>query len=110
MVAIFIFYMVYLSLIIFCDAGGGVVLSQEAMAEARDLSPVLFEDSPSPSSCLLGSEGVTAAADADADGFRIFGKSVEEAVSEMRFRIEQRTMLTASAGDGKTTLLIQTNK
>lgn len=61
----------------------------------KDLSPVLFEDSPSSSPCLPGSESVGA--------FEVFGKSVEEAVREMRFRIEQKTMLTASAGEGKTT-------
>ena len=57
-----------------------------------DLSPVLFEDSPSSSPCLIH-EG------AAGDGvFEVFGKSIEEAVREMRFRIEQKTMLTASAG------------
>lgn len=34
--------------------------------------------------------------------FEVFGNSVEEAVREMRFRIEQKTMLTASAGKKKT--------
>ncbi|XP_007559367.1 DNA polymerase kappa [Poecilia formosa] len=54
--------------------------------EGTDLSPVLFEDSP------VSSEG-------DAAGsFEQFGTSVEEAVREMRFRIEQKTTLTASAG------------
>ncbi|MED6263676.1 hypothetical protein CHARACLAT_006862 [Characodon lateralis] len=54
--------------------------------EGTDLSPVLFEDS------LSSSEG-------DAGGpFELFGTSVEEAVREMRFRIEQKTTLTASAG------------
>uniref|UniRef100_A0A673C3Q9 DNA polymerase kappa n=1 Tax=Sphaeramia orbicularis TaxID=375764 RepID=A0A673C3Q9_9TELE len=43
------------------------------------LSPDLFEDSPSSSPVFVGT-------------------SVEEAVREMRFRIEQRTRLTASAG------------
>ncbi|KAM4745143.1 DNA polymerase kappa [Anableps anableps] len=54
--------------------------------EGTDLSPILFEDSPS------SSEG-------EAGGpFELFGTSVEEAVREMRFRIEQKTTLTASAG------------
>ncbi|XP_015258922.1 PREDICTED: DNA polymerase kappa isoform X1 [Cyprinodon variegatus] len=54
--------------------------------EGTDLSPILFEDSPSCS-------------EEDAGGpFELFGTSVEEAVREMRFRIEQRTTLTASAG------------
>uniref|UniRef100_A0A671TQK1 DNA polymerase kappa n=1 Tax=Sparus aurata TaxID=8175 RepID=A0A671TQK1_SPAAU len=59
-----------------------------------NLSPVLFEDSPSSSPCLLDSTGFGAAG----GGFEVFGKSAEEAVREMRFRIEQKTMLTASAG------------
>ncbi|XP_070689900.1 DNA polymerase kappa [Pempheris klunzingeri] len=67
-----------------------VELPQEAVPEVEDLSPVLFDDTPSSSPCLPGSDGVGA--------FEVFGKSVEEAVREMRFRIEQKTMLTASAG------------
>uniref|UniRef100_H3DD97 DNA polymerase kappa n=1 Tax=Tetraodon nigroviridis TaxID=99883 RepID=H3DD97_TETNG len=63
-------------------------LAQEAAPGTPDLSPVLFEDSPSSSS---NSEDA-------GDAFEIFGTSVEEAVREMRFRIEQKTMLTASAG------------
>uniref|UniRef100_A0A8C9ZY01 DNA polymerase kappa n=1 Tax=Sander lucioperca TaxID=283035 RepID=A0A8C9ZY01_SANLU len=69
-------------------------LPQEAVPEEKDLSPVLFDDSPSSSPCLSGPEGVGAAGGA----FEVFGTSVEEAVREMRFRIEQKTMLTASAG------------
>ncbi len=73
------------------------------MPEIKDLSPVLFEDSPSSSPCLTDAKGVDAA-----DGaFEVFGKSVEEAVREMRFRIEQKTMLTASAGEEKTVSLIK---
>ncbi|KAM7391769.1 hypothetical protein PAMP_022428 [Pampus punctatissimus] len=71
-----------------------IELPQESVPEMKDLSPVLFEDSPTSSPCLLVPEGVGAA-----DGaFEVFGTSVEEAVREMRFRIEQKTMLTASAG------------
>uniref|UniRef100_A0A8C5I6X7 DNA polymerase kappa n=1 Tax=Gouania willdenowi TaxID=441366 RepID=A0A8C5I6X7_GOUWI len=55
------------------------------------LSPVLFEDSPV-SSPSLPCSGAAAGA------VEVFGTSVEEAVREMRFRIEQKTMLTASAG------------
>ncbi|XP_018524506.1 DNA polymerase kappa isoform X1 [Lates calcarifer] len=76
--------------------GGGQIELQEAEPEVKDLSPVLFEDSPSSSPCLLGSDGVAATAGGGA--FEVFGTSVEEAVREMRFRIEQKTMLTASAG------------
>uniref|UniRef100_A0A8C2WTS2 DNA polymerase kappa n=1 Tax=Cyclopterus lumpus TaxID=8103 RepID=A0A8C2WTS2_CYCLU len=75
--------------------------SAEAVPEDEDLSPVLFEDSPSTSLCLLDSEGVGAAGSA----FEVFGTSLEEAVREMRFRIEQKTMLTASAGIAPNTML-----
>uniref|UniRef100_A0A3P8NP14 DNA polymerase kappa n=1 Tax=Astatotilapia calliptera TaxID=8154 RepID=A0A3P8NP14_ASTCA len=68
--------------------------SQEAVTEVRELSPVLFEDSPGSSPSPVGPEGVHA----PAGDFEVFGTSVEEAVREMRFRIEQKTMLTASAG------------
>ena len=71
------------------------------MPEERDLSPILFEDSPSSSPSLSGPEGAGAAA---GGAFEVFGTSIEEAVREMRFRIEQKTMLTASAGEQKTTL------
>ncbi|XP_056136455.1 DNA polymerase kappa [Lampris incognitus] len=68
-------------------------LPQGTTREAEDLSPVLFEDSPSSSPWLLGSKGSDVAG-----GLEVFGTSAEEAVREMRFRIEQKTMLTASAG------------
>lgn len=64
-------------------------IESDQTEEGTDLSPVLFEDSP------VFSEG-----DAG-DPFEQFGTSVEEAVREMRFRIEQKTMLTASAGERK---------
>lgn len=63
----------------------------------KDFSPVLFEDSPSSST---DSEGVNSGGK-----FEVFGKSVEEAVREMRFRIEQRTTLTASAGEETDTMM-----
>lgn len=66
--------------------------------QEADLSPVLFEDSPNSSLCILDPEQVSASGSA----FEVFGLSIEEAVREMRFRIEQKTMLTASAGTGKT--------
>lgn len=64
---------------------------QNTVEDTRDLSPVLFEDSPSTSPALPSSGGLAAAGE-------VFGTSVEEAVREMRFRIEQKTRLTASAG------------
>ncbi|XP_077417140.1 DNA polymerase kappa [Vanacampus margaritifer] len=63
-------------------------------SEVKGFSPVLFEDSPSSSQGLSSSE----AADATGKAAEVFGMSVEEAVREMRFRIEQKTTLTASAG------------
>lgn len=69
------------------------------MIKMEDLSPLLFEDSPSSSPCLPGSKAAAGGA------FEVFGKSAEEAVREMRFRIEQKTMLTASAGKEKTKLI-----
>uniref|UniRef100_A0A668AUM2 DNA polymerase kappa n=1 Tax=Myripristis murdjan TaxID=586833 RepID=A0A668AUM2_9TELE len=69
-------------------------LPQEKEGEAEDLSPVLFEDSPNSSPCLPGAGGAGVAGGA----FEVFGTSAEDAVREMRFRIEQKTMLTASAG------------
>uniref|UniRef100_A0A671TSP0 DNA polymerase kappa n=1 Tax=Sparus aurata TaxID=8175 RepID=A0A671TSP0_SPAAU len=77
-----------------CKGEEQIELPQETVPEMKDLSPVLFEDSPSSSPCLLDSTGFGAAG----GGFEVFGKSAEEAVREMRFRIEQKTMLTASAG------------
>ncbi|XP_076588041.1 DNA polymerase kappa [Chaetodon auriga] len=68
-----------------------VELPQETVPKTNELSPLLFEDSPNSSACLPGSEAAGGA-------FEVFGKSAEEAVREMRFRIEQKTMLTASAG------------
>ncbi|XP_037632860.1 DNA polymerase kappa [Sebastes umbrosus] len=78
-----------------------IELPQEAEPDEKDVSLVLFDDSPSSSPRLLSSEGVGAAGGA----FEEFGTSVEEAVREMRFRIEQKTMLTASAGIAPNTLL-----
>ncbi|KAM8885067.1 DNA polymerase kappa isoform 1-T2 [Spinachia spinachia] len=69
--------------------------------EENDLSPLLFEDSPSSSPCLLDCDGVCAAGGA----LEVFGTCLEEAVREMRFRIEQKTMLTASAGIAPNTML-----
>ncbi|CDQ62720.1 unnamed protein product [Oncorhynchus mykiss] len=57
--------------------------------DVEGLSPVLFENSPSSSPCLQ---------DAAGGEVEVFGTCAEEAVREMRFRIEQKTSLTASAG------------
>ncbi|XP_026870860.2 DNA polymerase kappa [Electrophorus electricus] len=74
-----------------CDAQSGEEMDKtknEVPVETDNLSPVLFEDSPSSSPSLPGSDGKV----------EVFGTSPEEAVREMRFRIEQKTSLTASAG------------
>lgn len=87
--------------IIFCKGEQQIELPQEAVPEVTDLSPVLFEDSPSSSPGLPSLEGISASG----GPFEVFGTSVEDAVREMRFRIEQKTMLTASAGECKTTVM-----
>ncbi|KAL0979277.1 hypothetical protein UPYG_G00183110 [Umbra pygmaea] len=61
--------------------------------EVENLSPLLFEESPSSSPCLQDASLGGAGGDVE-----VFGTSAEEAVREMRFRIEQKTSLTASAG------------
>ncbi|XP_069483567.1 DNA polymerase kappa isoform X2 [Ambystoma mexicanum] len=70
----------------------------EGNEDPLSTSPLLFEDSSSPSL-----DGSTPSSDPLGDTLTtkntvIFGTSVEEAVKEMRFRIEQKTTLTASAG------------
>ncbi|MEE6458568.1 hypothetical protein FKM82_000347 [Ascaphus truei] len=67
--------------------------------EMQCTSPVLFEDSPS----LLADENMGHNSSEGngkplLENAVVFGISVEEAVKEMRFRIEQKTTLTASAG------------
>ncbi|KAJ8380386.1 hypothetical protein SKAU_G00011640 [Synaphobranchus kaupii] len=67
--------------------GEGMGEGSQGDPDADDLSPVLFEDSPMSPPCPRGAEAGV-----------VFGTGAEEAVREMRFRIEQRTTLTASAG------------
>ncbi|XP_059192178.1 DNA polymerase kappa [Centropristis striata] len=74
------------------SAATGEEQIEEAVPEDKDLSPVLFDDSPTSSPSFSGSDGAAGGAS------EVFGTSVEEAVREMRFRIEQKTTLTASAG------------
>uniref|UniRef100_A0A8C4ZBY0 DNA polymerase kappa n=1 Tax=Gadus morhua TaxID=8049 RepID=A0A8C4ZBY0_GADMO len=67
----------------------------------ENLSPLLFEDSPSSTPSLPPSgEKVESGG-----GSEVFGTCVEEAVREMRFRIEQKTTLTASAGIAPNTMI-----
>ncbi|NXW73865.1 POLK polymerase, partial [Hirundo rustica] len=62
-------------------------------------SPVLFEDSTSPMDSNLQQSGPSV------ENSVVFGTSAEEAVKEIRFRIEQKTQLTASAGIAPNTML-----
>ena len=71
------------SVVCFLRADGGVGEGSQGDGGSDSLSPVLFEDDP------VSPPGEPV----------VFGPGVEEAVREMRFRIEQRTSLTASAGD-----------
>lgn len=61
----------------------------QAASEVEGLSPVLFDDSLSDFAGIPDPFG----------NAEVFGTSAEEAVREMRFRIEQKTSLTASAGE-----------
>ncbi|XP_030215461.1 DNA polymerase kappa isoform X1 [Gadus morhua] len=74
---------------------------QESEPCVENLSPLLFEDSPSSTPSLPPSgEKVESGG-----GSEVFGTCVEEAVREMRFRIEQKTTLTASAGIAPNTMI-----
>ncbi|XP_068104869.1 DNA polymerase kappa isoform X2 [Hyperolius riggenbachi] len=84
------------------DAPSGAVTTMGTCdpEQAQSTSPVLFEDSPS----FLLEQSQTVSVPEATEGEEskenviIFGTSAEEAVKEMRFRIEQKTSLTASAG------------
>ncbi|XP_041956006.1 DNA polymerase kappa isoform X2 [Alosa sapidissima] len=67
----------------------------QAASEVEDLSPVLFDDSLTEFGQVPDQLGSA----------EVFGTSAEEAVREMRFRIEQKTSLTASAGIAPNTML-----
>ncbi|XP_058720374.1 DNA polymerase kappa isoform X3 [Poecile atricapillus] len=62
-------------------------------------SPVLFEDNTSPMYDNLQQR------DLSVENSVVFGTSAEEVVKEIRFRIEQKTQLTASAGIAPNTML-----
>ncbi|XP_066091016.1 DNA polymerase kappa isoform X2 [Saccopteryx bilineata] len=74
----------------------------------RSISPLLFEDSPPD----LQPPGYTSQANGEEksnpqvlQNSVVFGTSAEEVVKEIRFRIEQKTTLTASAGIAPNTML-----
>ncbi|XP_040197188.1 DNA polymerase kappa isoform X2 [Rana temporaria] len=84
------------------DSPAGVATST-GMCESEQTqctSPVLFEDSPSFLNEQTPPQSLPDPAEiADpTENAVVFGTSAEEAVKEMRFRIEQKTSLTASAG------------
>ncbi|NXR89273.1 POLK polymerase, partial [Hypocryptadius cinnamomeus] len=62
-------------------------------------SPVLFEDNPSLMDDGHEQRGLSV------ENSVVFGTSAEEVVKEIRFRIEQKTQLTASAGIAPNTML-----
>ncbi|CAK7296023.1 DNA polymerase kappa [Vulpes lagopus] len=74
----------------------------------RSISPLLFDDSPPD----IQSQGNPLQGDSDEEdnpqtlqNSIVFGTSAEEVVKEIRFRIEQKTTLTASAGIAPNTML-----
>lgn len=74
----------------------------------RSISPLLFEDSPPD----LQTPGNTSQGNTEEQNNPqilqnsvVFGTSAEEVVKEIRFRIEQKTTLTASAGIAPNTML-----
>nr|AAV80817.1 polymerase kappa isoform 1 [Mus musculus] len=74
----------------------------------RSISPLLFEDSP-PDLQPQGSPFQLNSEEQNnpqiAQNSVVFGTSAEEVVKEIRFRIEQKTTLTASAGIAPNTML-----
>ncbi|XP_053557369.1 DNA polymerase kappa isoform X2 [Bombina bombina] len=90
-----------------CDAGTEEPTAQTE--EVQCVSPVLFEDSPG----LLFDQNVVISEQSKneqngkqlTETMLVFGTSAEEAVREMRFRVEQKTKLTASAGIAPNMLL-----
>ncbi|XP_072593091.1 DNA polymerase kappa isoform X4 [Vulpes vulpes] len=74
----------------------------------RSISPLLFDDSPPD----MQSQGNPLQGNSDEEdnpqtlqNSIVFGTSAEEVVKEIRFRIEQKTTLTASAGIAPNTML-----
>ncbi|XP_078071047.1 DNA polymerase kappa isoform X2 [Mustelus asterias] len=89
---------------------------QPSFKDSEDISPILFEDSPP----ILSQQGSVQCEVQQTDPplqsiekelrqqqkeTIVFGVTAEEAVREMRFRVEQKTKLTASAGIAPNTML-----
>ncbi|NXM99084.1 POLK polymerase, partial [Sylvia borin] len=77
----------------------GMNMSAKSNEGEVSSSPVLFEDSPSLMEEDLQQRGLSV------ENSVVFGTSAEEVVKEIRFRIEQKTQLTASAGIAPNTML-----
>ncbi|NXJ84197.1 POLK polymerase, partial [Trogon melanurus] len=77
----------------------GVRMSAKINEDGYSFSPVLFEDNTS----LMDHHAEQR--DHSAENSVVFGTSAEETVKEIRFRIEQKTQLTASAGIAPNTML-----
>lgn len=82
--------------------------ADELTERERSISPLLFEDSP-PDLQPQGSPFQLNSEEQNnpqiAQNPVVFGTSAEEVVKEIRFRIEQKTTLTASAGIAPNTML-----
>ncbi|XP_060057032.1 DNA polymerase kappa isoform X2 [Erinaceus europaeus] len=88
--------------------GADVNNQEQWSALQRAVSPLLFEDSPpdwqpSGNSTQVNCEGQNNSP--LLPNTVVFGTSAEEVVKEIRFRIEQKTTLTASAGIAPNTML-----
>ncbi|NXQ27914.1 POLK polymerase, partial [Alaudala cheleensis] len=77
----------------------GMDMSAKFNEDEVSSSPVLFEDNTSLMDDDLQQRGLSA------ENSVVFGTSAEEVVKEIRFRIEQKTQLTASAGIAPNTML-----
>lgn len=84
-----------------CDLDAPAQDAGELTESERSISPLLFEDSP-PDLQPQGSPFQLSSEEQNnpqiAPNPVVFGTSAEEVVKEIRFRIEQKTTLTASAG------------
>ncbi|KAM6034097.1 DNA polymerase kappa isoform 1-T4 [Chlamydotis macqueenii] len=78
---------------------GDINMSAKSNEDGYSSSPVLFEDSTPLMDDHPEQRGQSV------ENSVVFGTSAEEAVKEIRFRIEQKTQLTASAGIAPNTML-----
>lgn len=78
---------------------GGMNVSAKLKESEVSSSPVLFEDNTSLMDDSVEQRGLSM------ENTVVFGTSPDEVVKEIRFRIEQKTQLTASAGIAPNTML-----